>query len=93
MSALKKTTKIRTQSMEDFYADIITPPRSSNPKLESEKVENETAPPTDSVNFESKREMKPQKVILAAMTISIGIVACILAVTLFILFGDSLFGK
>ena len=91
MSALNLSPKIRTQTMEDFYADIITPPRSSSQETEKIKIQSEFHFARSSIIPEQKHEMKTHKVILLAMTISIGIAVFSLAIAVLILFGGDLF--
>ena len=91
MSALNLSPKIRTQTMEDFYADIITPPRSSSQETEKIKIQSEFHPANNPIVFEEKHEMKTHKVILLTMTISIGIAVFSLAIVVLILFGGDLF--
>ncbi len=91
MSALNLSPKIRTQTMEDFYADIITPPRSSSQETEKIKIQSEFHFARSSIVPDQKHEMKTHKVILLAMTISIGIAVFFLAIAVLILFGGDLF--
>ena len=91
MSALNLSPKIRTQTMEDFYADIITPPRASSQEEEKIKIQSELYSANNPSVFKEKHEMKTHKVILLAMTISIGIAVSALAIVVLILFGGDLF--
>ncbi len=87
MAALKLSLKLRTQTMEDFYAEIITPPRLSQKttKIENIKKINEDDQPI--FNIEQNHEMKTHKIILLAMLISTGVAMLSLAIIIFILFG------
>ena len=91
MSALNLSPKIRTQTMEDFYADIITPPRASSQEEEKIKIQSELYSANNPSVFKEKHKMKTHKVILLAMTISIGIAVSALAIVVLILFGGDLF--
>ena len=88
MAALKLSPKLRTQTMEDFYAEIITPPRLSQKttKIENVKIQrvNEYAQIS---NVTPKHEIKTHKIILLTMLISTGIAMLSLAIIIFILFG------
>lgn len=86
MAALKLSLKLRTQTMEDFYAEIITPPRLSQrtTKIENVKKTDNEKP---ILNIEQNHEMKTHKIILLTMLISTGIAMLSLAIIIFILFG------
>ena len=86
MAALKLSLKLRTQTMEDFYAEIITPPRLSQ---KTTKIENIKKAEDDqqTLTIEQNREMKTHKVILLAMLVSTGVAMLSLAIIIFILFG------
>lgn len=86
MAALKLSLKLRTQTMEDFYAEIITPPRLSQKttKIQSVKKTDNEKP---ILNIEQNHEMKTHKIILLTMLISTGIAMLSLAIIIFILFG------
>lgn len=86
MAALKLSLKLRTQTMEDFYAEIITPPRLSQKTTKFEnikKINNDK----QILDIEQAHEMKTHKIILLAMLISTGVAMLSLAIIIFILFG------
>ncbi len=86
MAALKLSPKLRTQTMEDFYAEIITPPRLSQ---KTTKIENIKKPDDfeHSSDIEPKQEMNTHRIILLTMLISTGVAMLSLAIIIFILFG------
>lgn len=92
MAALKLSPKLRTQTMEDFYAEIVTPPRLSQKttKIENIKIKKvDDYIPFSNIEqkVEQKHEMKTHKVILLTMLISTGVAMLSLAIIIFILFG------
>ncbi len=87
MAALKLSPKLRTQTMEDFYAEIITPPRSSQKTVKIEPIKKEATNYNQITIVEQKHEMKTHNVILLTMLISAGVAMLSLAIIIFILFG------
>ena len=86
MAALKLSLKLRTQTMEDFYAEIITPPRLSQKTTKIENIKK-TEDDQQTLNIGQNREIKTHKIILLAMLVSTGVVMLSLAIIIFILFG------
>lgn len=86
MAALKLSPKLRTQTMEDFYAEIITPPRLSQKTTKIENIKKSNNYERIS-SIEQKHEMKTHKIILLTMLISTGVAMLSLAIIIFILFG------
>lgn len=97
MSALTLSPKIRTQMMDDLFADVITPPRATtqysveyviNEKLKKDR-EKDNDEENDSKN---KPEARSRRYVFTAMGITLCILLFASAVLIFFLFSQNIFG-
>ncbi len=93
MSALTLSPKLRTQTLEDFYADTVTPLRSTQKQSieftnQNLKIESKDFYGT----IPKKPEIKTSKLVFITMVVSTSIVMLSLAIIMFLLFGEHLFG-
>lgn len=84
MSALTLSPKIRTQTMDDLFADVITPPRSTTQFSVNQEVYYHDEP--------KNTESESKKYILTAMGISLSILLVGAAFLIFFIFEGQLFG-
>lgn len=95
MSALTLSPKIRTQLMDDLFADVITPPRATS-QYSVEYVINEKLKKDTEKEKEKEQKNKPEarsrKYVFTAMGITLCILLFASAVLIFFLFSQNIFG-
>lgn len=89
MSALTLAPKIRTQTMDDLFADVVTPPRAVQKTIDLHY--SEEAPVV--VQPEPPEEIKTRKIILLALLVSLSVVLFGVLILMVLLFGDQWFGR
>ncbi len=91
MSALTLSPKIRTQTMDDLFADVITPPRATSQYSIDYSI-REKQGRRENTKAEDTSDVRSRKYIFAAMGITLCVLLFASAILIFFLFSQHVFG-
>ena len=98
MSALALSPKFRTQTMKDFYEDIITPAReekanhlSQKPNKKTNLIKKTNKKDAKIKKTKTKKETTTKKLIFFSLLISCSILSFFLVIIIFLIFNEDFF--
>ncbi len=91
MSALMLSPKLRTQTLDDLFADAVTPPRAAQRTIDLlfDHESYTQVPQRDVEQQQEEHAPKNRKIIFTAMVISLSVMMIALVIIMFFLFGGS----
>ena len=91
MSALTLSAKLRTQTMDDFFADVITPLRASQ-KTADFHYDKYFDPPEETEESEEDDRAKTKQYMITALSITLSVLLISSLILIFLVFGNDIFG-
>lgn len=92
MAALTLSAKLRTQTMDDFFADVITPLRASQKTADFHYDKYFDPPEETEEESEEDDRAKTKQYMITALSITLSVLLISSLILIFLVFGNDIFG-